>query len=205
MWVRVPLQSFRLQIRYLFRARGSLRFRHLQSEDSLWNVYVSWWEHTVKCPVQISNHKQLSDWSIWLNGWVFVYELSGCGFESCCSHLNVRYGICFKQGDLWYSGNYKMWIHSEKRTWHDKNIQSNIQAISSCCSKHRKNTENKDPKVSNTKNKTIMLWRLQCALAKNLSLLKNKKQQINEHLGIRVPLNKIPLLGNILLYVYKNE
>ena len=50
-----------------------------------------------------------------------------------------------------------------------------------------------------------MLWRLQCALAKNLSLLKNKKQQINEHLGIRVPLNKIPLLGNILLYVYKNE
>ena len=23
----------------------------------------------------------------WLNGWVFVYELSGCGFESCCSHL----------------------------------------------------------------------------------------------------------------------
>ena len=129
-----------------------------------------------------------------------------CFVSTClCSHLNVRYGICFKQGDLWYSGNYKMWIHSEKRTWHDKNIQSNIQAISSCCSKHKKNTENKDPKVSNTKNKTIMLWRLQCALAKNLSLLKNKKQQINEHLGIRVPLNKIPLLGNILLYVYKNE
>ena len=21
------------------------------------------------------------------NGWVFVYNLSGCGFESCCSHL----------------------------------------------------------------------------------------------------------------------
>ena len=21
-------------------------------------------------------------WSVWLNGWVFVYELSGCGFES---------------------------------------------------------------------------------------------------------------------------
>ena len=24
--------------------------------------------------------------SVWLNGWVFVYELSGCGFESSCSH-----------------------------------------------------------------------------------------------------------------------
>ena len=25
-------------------------------------------------------------WPVWLNGWVFVYELSGCGFESRCSH-----------------------------------------------------------------------------------------------------------------------
>ena len=22
---------------------------------------------------------------VWLNGWVFIYELGGCGFESCCS------------------------------------------------------------------------------------------------------------------------
>ena len=28
-----------------------------------------------------------SNWSVWLNGWAFVCELSGCGFESCCSHL----------------------------------------------------------------------------------------------------------------------
>ena len=27
-----------------------------------------------------------------LNGWVFVYELSGCGFESRCSHL-IIYGL----------------------------------------------------------------------------------------------------------------
>ena len=26
-------------------------------------------------------------WPIWLNDWVFVYKLSGCGFESCCCHL----------------------------------------------------------------------------------------------------------------------
>ena len=26
-------------------------------------------------------------WSVWPNGWVFVYELSGCGFKSRCSHL----------------------------------------------------------------------------------------------------------------------
>ena len=22
-----------------------------------------------------------------LNGWVFIYEIGGCGFKSCCSHL----------------------------------------------------------------------------------------------------------------------
>ena len=26
-------------------------------------------------------------WQDWLNGWVFVYKLSGCGFESYCSNL----------------------------------------------------------------------------------------------------------------------
>ena len=26
-------------------------------------------------------------WPVWLNGWVFVYELSSCGFEFSCSHL----------------------------------------------------------------------------------------------------------------------
>ena len=25
---------------------------------------------------------------VWPNGWVFLYELSGSGFESSCSHLN---------------------------------------------------------------------------------------------------------------------
>ena len=24
-------------------------------------------------------------WTAWLSGWTFVYELSGCGFESCYS------------------------------------------------------------------------------------------------------------------------
>ena len=35
---------------------------------------------------------------VWLNGWVFAYELSGCGFESRCSHLNFRYRASFEQG-----------------------------------------------------------------------------------------------------------
>ena len=27
-------------------------------------------------------------WPVWLNGRVFVYKLSDCGFESCCCNLN---------------------------------------------------------------------------------------------------------------------
>ena len=63
-------------------------------------------------------------WPAWPNGWLFVYELSGCGFGSSCSHLNSRFRVCFEQGVPWHSGNYRVWIHSETRTWHDKNIQS---------------------------------------------------------------------------------
>ena len=37
-------------------------------------------------------------WPVWLNGSVFVYELSGCWFESRCSHLIFRYGACFEHG-----------------------------------------------------------------------------------------------------------
>ena len=33
-----------------------------------------------------SQHSSIT-WSVWLNGGVFVYELSGCGFESSCTHL----------------------------------------------------------------------------------------------------------------------
>ena len=60
---------------------------------------------------------------VWPNGWVFVYKLSGSGFESSCSHLNFRFHACFEQGVPWHSGNYGVGIHSETCTWHDKNIQ----------------------------------------------------------------------------------
>ena len=58
------------------------------------------------------------------NGWVFVYDLSGCWFKSSCSHLNFRFCACFEQGVPWHSGNYWVWIHSETCTGLDKYIQS---------------------------------------------------------------------------------
>ena len=92
------------------------------------HVCVSEWIHTLYSQMhrtdKYSQHSSII-WPIWLNGWVFVYELNGCGFESRCSHLNFRFRACFEQGVPWHSGNYRVWIHSETRTWHDKNIQSN--------------------------------------------------------------------------------
>ena len=64
-------------------------------------------------------------WPVWPNGWVFVYEVSDCGFESRCSHLIFWYGTWFEQAVPWHSGNCRVWIHSQTRTWHDKNTQSN--------------------------------------------------------------------------------
>ena len=51
------------------------------------------------------NYSQHSSiiWPVWLYGWVFVYKLSGCGFESRCFHLNFRYGPCFEQRVPWHS------------------------------------------------------------------------------------------------------
>ena len=71
----------------------------------------------------ILNHLAKPFRSVWLNGWLLLYELRGCGFESRCSHLNFRFRACFEKGVLSHSGNYRMWIHSEMRTWLDKNIQ----------------------------------------------------------------------------------
>ena len=38
--------------------------------------------------------------SVWPNGSVLVYEISGFGFESRYSQLNFRYCACFEQGVL---------------------------------------------------------------------------------------------------------
>ena len=55
--------------------------------------------------------------------WALICTV-GCGFESRCTRLNFRYRTCFEQGVPWHSGNYRVCIHSETRTWRNENIQS---------------------------------------------------------------------------------
>ena len=59
---------------------------------------------------------------------VRVIVPSRCHYNDCITlrthnHLNFRYRVCFEQGVPWHWGKYRVWIHSEKLTWHDKNIQ----------------------------------------------------------------------------------
>ena len=58
------------------------------------NIIIIKWQQQDSNPQPLS----LNHW----NGWMFVYKLSGCGFESRYYHT------CFKQGVPWHSGIYRM-------------------------------------------------------------------------------------------------
>ena len=87
----------------------------------------------LRCHLTVYSKHSSVIWPVWLNGWVFLYELSGSGFQSnlffstsfgycsgymfksCYSHLNFRYGACFEQEVSGHLGNYRVWIHSKTR------------------------------------------------------------------------------------------
>ena len=54
-----------------------------QNRLNIWSLSdCNWiWTH---------NHLVCKRTPVWLNGWVFIYDLSDCCFESRCSHLNFR-------------------------------------------------------------------------------------------------------------------
>ena len=70
----------------------------------------------------------------------------------------------------------------------------------SYCLKCRKNTESIDPKVSKTSNgKTMVLSKCAICGSKKSKFIKEQQAKgLLSNLGIRAPLNKIPLLGDIL-------
>ena len=66
--------------------------------------------------------------------------------------------------------------------------------------KCRKNTENINPRVSNTSNTKIMILS-KCPIcgSKKLRFIKNQEaKEILNNLGLKIPLNNVPLLGDIL-------
>ena len=73
----------------------------------------------------------------------------------------------------------------------------------SYCLKCKKNTESINPRVPTTSNgKTMILSKCAiCGAKKSKFIKKQEAKGLLSNLGIRTPLSKIPLLGNILFCV----
>ena len=71
--------------------------------------------------------------------------------------------------------------------------------------KCRKSTESKNPKVVRTKNERIMiLSKCEVCDSKKLKFIKEQEASgLLSSLGIKTPLNKIPLLGSLLMHAIK--
>ena len=72
--------------------------------------------------------------------------------------------------------------------------------MKSYCLKRKKDTENINPRVSNTSNgrKTI-LWKWAISGSKNSRFITNQEAKgLLSNLGVRRPLSKVPILGDIL-------
>ena len=72
--------------------------------------------------------------------------------------------------------------------------------MKSYCLKCRKDTKNINPRVSKTNNNRTMILS-KCAIcgSKKSRFIKNQEAKgLLSNLGIRTPLSKVPILGNIL-------
>ena len=72
--------------------------------------------------------------------------------------------------------------------------------MKSYCLKCRKDTENINPKVSSTSNgKAMILSRCAICGSRKTRFIKNQEaKSLLSNLGIRTPLSKVPILGNVL-------
>ena len=75
-----------------------------------------------------------------------------------------------------------------------------VYKIESYCLKCRKNTENIDPKISATSNgKTMILSKYAICGSKKSRFIKHQEAKgLLSKLGIKTPLSKVPILGDIL-------
>ena len=86
-------------VTYTFQSEStlcsSLNVKELlvKSRREIWSLSVCNWARTHNHLVHKRTLNHLAKpaclaWPVWLNGLVFVYELSGCELKSSCSHLN---------------------------------------------------------------------------------------------------------------------
>ena len=75
--------------------------------------------------------------------------------------------------------------------------------MKSYCLKCRKNPENINPRVSKRSNGRIMvLWKRAVCGSKKSRFVKNQEAKgLSSNLGVRTPLSKVPILGDILFWM----
>ena len=79
-------------------------------------------------------------------------------------------------------------------------IQNDMYKIKSYCLNCKKDTENINPRVSNTSNgRTMILSKCAICGSKKSRFIKNQEAKgLLSNLGVRTPLSKVPILGDIL-------
>ena len=87
LWVWILLQSLISFEQEVPQHSGNYRlWIHSLKHVRYMIITYSQMHHTDK----FLQHSSIS-WPVWLNGWVFVYDLSGCGFQSCCSDIGLKF------------------------------------------------------------------------------------------------------------------
>ena len=77
--------------------------------------------------------------------------------------------------------------------------------MKSYCLKCRKDSENINSRVWNTSDgKTMLLWKWEvCGCKETIFMKKQEAQWILSNLGLKTPLSKVPLLDDVLFWLYK--
>ena len=71
--------------------------------------------------------------------------------------------------------------------------------MKSCCLKCRKDTENINPRFPNTSNGRRMISKCAICVSKKSRFIKDQEAKgLLSNLGVRTPLSKVPILGDIL-------
>ena len=74
--------------------------------------------------------------------------------------------------------------------------------MESYCLNCKKNTKNIDPKISSSSNgRAMILWKCAIFSSKKSRFIKNHQAKgLLSNLGLRKPLSKLPILGDILFW-----
>ena len=100
-------------------------------------------------------------------------------------------------------------VYINSKIWFEKIILTSDYKMDSYCLKCKKYTENIDPQVSSTSNGKLMIISKCkiCNSKKSQFINKQEAKGSLSKLGIKTPLNKIPILSDVLFWKithYKN-